>query len=156
MKWVLIRHEEAEPAGAEGDEGRCLTALGRRRMHAQARALFDRLPGLDRIVTSPLVRAVQTAEILVGAFDLDTPVDVVSEIAYPSHPRALRGVLERRPTPMGVVALVGHEPTLSAFATSMLSGSSIDGFRTGQACLLDIEGGRVTFDSSLRGGEELS
>jgi phosphohistidine phosphatase SixA len=112
-------------------------------MHAQARALFDQLPGLDLVLASPLVRATQTAEILVSAFDLDTPVlasRVVSEPASVEHlARRIRDVH----APIGVVAVVGHEPTMSGLLEHLIGGASL-GFRTGQAVLL--EAGRDRFE----------
>lgn len=133
---LIVRHEEAQPADDQGDALRALTPLGRRRMHAQARALFDVVPGLDRVWTSPLVRAVQTAEILVSAFDLDTPVVANEGIYHSFQLSALRNMVTTGVHPIGVVAVVGHEPTLSSFTSSLLEGEAFVSYRTGQAFLL--------------------
>jgi hypothetical protein len=60
----LLRHEEAEPAASGPDGHRTLTANGRTRMHRTGRRFAQLGEPIDLILTSPLVRAVQTAEIL--------------------------------------------------------------------------------------------
>ena len=148
---LLVRHEEAHPAGEGGDALRALTPTGRSRMHAQAATLFEHLPGLDRVYTSPLVRAVQTAEILVAAFDWHTPVIAHRTVLDPPSLARLADLLRTPPSPIGVVAMVGHEPTLSSF-TAHLLGADFRGFRTGQALLLEATAGVYRVESSFRAG----
>jgi phosphohistidine phosphatase len=65
MKLYVVRHGPAEDAATSGaDSDRALTAAGRERVRAVARALIeiDEVPRL--VVSSPLVRAVQTGEIV--------------------------------------------------------------------------------------------
>ncbi len=69
MPLLLVRHAVAEDAHPLGDEARALTAEGRAAFRAHARKLA-RLTPMTGIVTSPLVRAVQTAELLAEAFGL--------------------------------------------------------------------------------------
>ena len=70
IRIYLVRHGIAvDPAemGSLDDEARPLTGKGRKRFRRLARAFRDLGEPLDFIFTSPLVRAVQTAEILCGA-----------------------------------------------------------------------------------------
>src|SRR6267143_1996147 len=68
MQLYLVRHGIAVDGGeAIPDGSRGLTDKGRRRFHKTARAFGKLGHRLDLILTSPLVRAVQTAEILAGA-----------------------------------------------------------------------------------------
>src|ERR1700728_1914989 len=70
MQIVLIRHADAEPESATtlSDFGRALTPLGRRQARDTAVWLASSLKApLHLFLTSPLVRAVQTAEICAGA-----------------------------------------------------------------------------------------
>ena len=68
MQLYLVRHGIAVDGGeAMPDGSRGLTDKGRRRFHRTARAFGKLGHKLDLILTSPLVRAVQTAEILAGA-----------------------------------------------------------------------------------------
>jgi phosphohistidine phosphatase len=116
---LLIRHAEAIDETLElRDPMRHLTAHGR----AQARHLGDRLRWHDcaptTLWTSPLVRAVQTAELLVVGLqgDLaaaDRAIHVLPALAPGGSARAVIASLHALPTDASVV-LVGHEPGLSA------------------------------------------
>src|SRR3981189_1223644 len=67
MEIYLVRHGIAVDGESDGpDAFRPLTGKGRRRFHKTARAFARLGRKLDLILTSPLVRAVQTAEILAG------------------------------------------------------------------------------------------
>src|SRR5437667_6035385 len=79
MEIYVVRHGIAVPSEAGiPDRFRPLTSKGRRRFRRTARR-FARLGELDLILTSPLVRAVQTAEILVAAVK-DAEVAVLEEL----------------------------------------------------------------------------
>ena len=68
MEIYVVRHGIAVPSEAGiPDRFRPLTSKGRRRFRRTARRFARLGRELDLILTSPLVRAVQTAEILVGA-----------------------------------------------------------------------------------------
>ena len=158
MKHLLIvRHEDAHPAADDGGDAlRALTPTGRNRMYAQARKLFEYLPGLDRIWTSPLVRAVQTSEILVGAFDGDTPVVASRTVLNPGDLNELVKLSESGPSPLGVVAVVGHEPTMGALLQHTAGLHRSVSIRTGQATLLRKEGERYVVKAAFRGGESIA
>lgn len=66
MKLYFVRHGDAgDPAQWEGNDAeRPLSDEGRRRMALEARTMKRLELGVDRIITSPLLRAVQTAEIV--------------------------------------------------------------------------------------------
>src|SRR5439155_1844546 len=66
IRLYVVRHAPAVESGAGPDAQRTLTGKGRKRFHKTARAFGRRGEKLDAIFTSPLVRAVQTAEILAG------------------------------------------------------------------------------------------
>jgi phosphohistidine phosphatase len=109
----LVRHGIAEDEHPLGDEARALTAEGRQEFRALARELrveLDEL-GFVGIVTSPLVRAVQTAEILAEACGID---EIRSEGALAAEVANATGItaLARRLGPGW--ALVGHNPSLAA------------------------------------------
>lgn len=110
----LVRHAEASPETiAIRDPHRPLTAHGR----TQARALGDRLRWHDCVPTqvwaSPLVRAVQTAELVVAGIQHEVTVDIAPLLAPDGSARELAAALAALP-PTSVVLLVGHEPSLSA------------------------------------------
>ena len=116
MRLYLVRHGIAVD-DARVDASRPLTNKGRKRLRKTAHALRERI---DLILTSPLVRAVQSAEIL--AAEVQHGEVLVLEELTPDHPieallRAVAKVAGKRPS----VALVGHDPQLSG-AVAALSG----------------------------------
>ena len=80
MKLTIIRHGIAVPSGAEGiaDDDRPLTNKARRRFQEVARGLAEICARPDVLLTSPLPRAAETAEIAAAAWGDITPV---SELA---------------------------------------------------------------------------
>jgi len=141
---LLVRHAIAEDRGEFARSGRPdgerpLTAKGIRRMRLAARGLREELAELAVLATSPLVRAVETAEILAEAFD-GIRVERVNALAQGPPDAVLawyRGVAEA-----GTVAAVGHEPYLGAWASWLLAGPAADfvAFKKGGACLLEFPG----------------
>ena len=140
MILVLVRHAQAiEAAPGLADADRWLTGKGRRIARKVGAWLAKPKRRPVAIWTSPLVRAVQTAEILAGAFELTDGVSVCSELSPGRDPgdllRVLAGHEDTSP-----LALVGHEPTLSLVVTSLLSDPSWSGFRKGAALAVEWSG----------------
>lgn len=118
----LIRHAAAVDETLElRDPYRHLTPAGRE----QAKGLGDRLRWHDcspsHIWTSPLVRAVQTAELVAAGLQVPTAVDVLPQLAPDESARAVTKALSALPAAAHVV-LVGHEPGLSAVGELLLGG----------------------------------
>jgi phosphohistidine phosphatase len=110
----LIRHAEAvQETLALSDPHRHLTATGRR----QARAIGDRLRWHDceptHFWSSPLVRAIQTAELVASGLQCELAVTAVPALAPDDNPRNVVTALAALPAG-SIVVLVGHEPGLSA------------------------------------------
>ena len=138
---LVVRHAIAEDAAEwarahPDDAGRPLTPEGKKKMKRVADALRALVPDIQHLATSPLTRAVQTAEILAAAYDGLDPV-VVPVLAPAQSPddvtRWLAG--ERRHE---TVAIVGHEPGLSRVVSWLLAGSerSFVEIKKGAAVLL--------------------
>jgi phosphohistidine phosphatase len=122
VRLYIVRHGPAEDHAVSGrDFDRALTAPGRERVRDVGRALqeADELPLL--IVSSPLVRALQTAEIVASIAKIEAPVSVRRELSPGGEARAL--VEELIASEAKRVMLVGHEPDLADLA-SHLSGRS--------------------------------
>jgi phosphohistidine phosphatase len=110
----LVRHAEAvDETLSLRDPYRHLTPRGRQ----QARALGDRLRWHDcvptRIWSSPLVRAVQTAELVATGLSCETPIEIVPDLAPDGATRDLLAAVRALPSDAAVM-LVGHEPSISA------------------------------------------
>jgi phosphohistidine phosphatase len=122
VKLYVMRHGPAEDEAASGvDADRALTAAGRDRVCGVAKVLLAEGEEPLRIVTSPLVRAVQTAEIVAVVTklcDRGGSVEVRREMA----PGGAGAKLAYRLAAEGAkrVMLVGHEPDLSSLVGSML------------------------------------
>lgn len=119
-----MRHATAiDETLALGDPMRMLTAHGR----TQARRLGDGLRGrgcaLSHVWTSPLVRAVQTAELVAAAVGATCTVDVAPDLAPEASPRALVARLGALPAD-AIALVVGHEPNLSALGSLLLGDPS--------------------------------
>jgi phosphohistidine phosphatase len=113
MQVYIVRHGIAEDGEAGMPDGsRALTDKGRRRFRKTARAFARLGHELDLILTSPLVRAVQTAEILAGAVE-HRAVAVLEELDPKFEVAALRTAAAKRARKATAIALVGHEPQLS-------------------------------------------
>jgi|SRR6516165_5680273 phosphohistidine phosphatase len=139
----LMRHGMAvmRTSGAALDDAkRPLTAAGRARMKEIARAL--RRSGFvpDWIITSPLLRAVQTAEVVTKALGLEERPDICDGLAPGGSPEALLALLGKRPERRRVLA-VGHEPDLSEIAARMIgAGRHANlGFKKGGCCLIGFD-----------------
>ncbi len=109
MELLIFRHGIAEEDdGAKPDAERRLTPRGVERTRQAARGLAKVYDEPNAILTSPKVRAAQTAEILAEVFKVKPePFEPLAEADAPAIRRALRQRAEAR------VALVGHEPALS-------------------------------------------
>ena len=119
FRFYLVRHAKAEPKSGE-DAGRRLTAEGRARFAAHARAVAPDLT-LSRVVTSPLARARETAELLAAA----TGAPVEEEAALASGASSGADVLRLARSIGPGVALVGHNPEV-AEAVALAAGGDRD------------------------------
>ena len=118
MTVYLIRHGIAEPRGPDlPDPDRALTPKGTRRVRQVARGLRRQGVVLDRLYHSPWRRAVETAELLAPLVAGET---VVSPwLAEPPSPALLEHLEGEE------VALVGHEPWLSALLAWLVHGGDV-------------------------------
>jgi phosphohistidine phosphatase len=115
MELYLIRHADAVPVGDNGianDADRPLTDLGRNQAKALAKALQKQGIHLDKLLTSPLLRARQTAEEIVSSWVGPQPA---IEECEPLEPGGKAKKLAKfvRDLEVNAVGLVGHQPDLS-------------------------------------------
>jgi phosphohistidine phosphatase len=134
----MCRHAEAvDPGGATGDGERWLTARGRAVQAAVARRLReDHGIRVTRVVTSPLVRAVQSGEILAAAHELSGPREV-RRCLTEGPTAAIAALPQELYDPEATLALVGHEPLIRT-AAGALTGVTLPGFRTASVCWVAI------------------
>lgn len=122
----LVRHADAVDAEAArgGDETRALTARGNAQARLVASSLTLLRARLQRVLTSPKLRAVQTAEALRahGGPGATAPLETLEELARGDAMATVRAVAAARGPAETRLALVGHEPHLSALADYLLTG----------------------------------
>jgi phosphohistidine phosphatase len=140
VQLYLIRHGIAAERGEAypDDTVRPLTAEGISRMRKQAKALNGLGVQLDVIVSSPLVRTRQTADIVSDALE-GTPDVVLSDALAPEGTSAAVIQELARHTKKHAVALVGHEPNLGELAARLIGARRALEFKKGGVCRIDFE-----------------
>jgi phosphohistidine phosphatase len=138
---VVMRHAEAEePANAllagRSDALRRLTKAGANQMHKGAAGLATLVDDIHVIHSSPLVRAIQTADILSTSFPKAKRLQH-ARLAPGSDPAKLLAWVSRETS---VIALVGHEPDLSLWIGYMTTGvaRSLVHMKKGSVCCLEM------------------
>lgn len=143
MNLFLLRHGLAVERGGAGydkDADRPLTAKGERRLERIADAMEAMDLSFDAILSSPYVRARQTAEIITRALGLKKKLEFSDDLKPGGEARALLAALNKRDPRPDSVLLVGHEPYLSELISTLTCGDGrmlID-FKKGGLCKLDI------------------
>ena len=137
MELLLVRHGIAADRDASewaDDAGRPLTEEGIARFRKAAKGLGSLVPKVDALLTSPLIRAVQTANILHEVLGWPGPRER-QELEPGTSPKELAGTLTAF-AGAEAVALVGHEPDLSELASYLLTGD-------GDAVAIELKKGGV-------------
>jgi phosphohistidine phosphatase len=135
----LVRHAVAAERGDAwpDDTERPVTRRGADRMREVVRGLRVLGVAPDLVLTSPLVRAVETAEILQAGLHPRPPSEVCALLAPDSAPARLAAALDawadRRD-----LALVGHEPGLGELAAWLIGARTPLKFKKGGVCRIDV------------------
>ena len=108
-----MRHGLAVERGATDldDDDRPLTPKGERRVREIAISLRTLRLKLDRIVTSPLPRALRTAEIAAEFLEAEHPLEVADVLRADRDAASIHDWLEARPETR--VLVIGHNPAIS-------------------------------------------
>lgn len=137
-----MRHGPAEDVAASGrDFDRALTNSGRERVRRVAEELQRRDEAPKLILTSPLVRALQTAEIVASVSPPLESLSVRREIA----PGGDMADLLREQLALGArrVMVVGHEPDVSSLVAGFIPGWTA-GFEKAMVVGLRLRAGEPT------------
>jgi phosphohistidine phosphatase len=116
MNLYIIRHAIAvDEASSDyaSDSERPLTDKGRKKMRQIAKALRHLGVDFDLILSSPYVRACETAEILADVFKMKNKIVFSDHLIPEGNPELVIGEINEKHT-VGSLAIVGHEPHLSA------------------------------------------
>lgn len=136
---VLVRHAIAAERGEKwpDDDKRPLTHQGAARMRSAAKGLSVLGVTPDAIVTSPLARAEQTADILVKCLGGEARLVTVPALAPGGSPSAIAEAIGAMPKGRSM-AIVGHEPGLGQLAAWLLGARQPLPFKKGGACRIDV------------------
>ena len=142
MKLYLVRHAIAEDMGMdyEDDSLRPLTDKGREKMQKIAQALKTLGVSPDLIVSSPYVRASQTASVLAKTFKYKEEI-LYNDLLVPmGQPDDMIGEINEKYS-VDELMLVGHEPNLSSLIGTLLAGSSdiSINLKKGGVCCLSVD-----------------
>jgi phosphohistidine phosphatase len=140
LELYLIRHGVAAERGDEypDDSKRPLTANGIARLRREAKALEALDVAFDQIISSPLVRTKQTADIFAESMKVKPPVATIDALAPAGTPS---GVIQELSKYMrkARIALVGHEPNLGELAAKLIAARTPIEFKKGAICRIDFE-----------------
>jgi len=126
MNLYILRHGIAADAGAgfEHDSERPLTSEGERKLWRITEAMAALELSFDLILSSPYLRARQTAEIVAESLDAEKLLELCDELTPDGSAEELVRVINgRKPQPDSVL-LVGHEPYLSELVSLLITGAT--------------------------------
>ena len=122
----ILRHAIAAQRAVGGltkDSDRPLTAEGRQKLRRVARAMVRLELDIDLIVSSPFVRARQTAEIAADALRLREKLQYSEHLTPQGKHEDLITCLKHLDPAPDSVLLVGHEPYLSGLVSLLVGGT---------------------------------
>ena len=140
LELYLVRHAIAAERGPDypDDSKRPLTNEGISRFRKEAKALAALGVDFEHIISSPLVRTKQTADILAAAVPSQPTVTTSDSLAPAGTPTAVFQELAkhmRKPR----IALVGHEPNIGELAARLIGSRTPIEFKKGAICRIDFE-----------------
>jgi phosphohistidine phosphatase len=140
LELYLIRHGVAAERGKDwpDDAKRPLTPDGIQRLRKEARGLNALDIAFDQIVTSPLVRTRQTADVFSETLTNKPSVATADALAPAGTPAGVIQELVKH-LRKGRVALVGHEPNLGELAADLIGAKTPLEFKKGGICRIDFD-----------------
>jgi phosphohistidine phosphatase len=140
LELYLIRHGVAADRGEEfpDDSKRPLTSSGIARLRKEAKALDALGVGFDHIITSPLVRTRQTADVFVEMLKSKPSLSMSDALAPAGAPTAVVQELGKHMR-KARIALVGHEPNIGELAARLIGARTPIEFKKGAICRIDFE-----------------
>ncbi|MBV8245566.1 MAG: phosphohistidine phosphatase SixA [Candidatus Eremiobacteraeota bacterium] len=135
MKCYFLRHGIADREEWSGpDFERPLTAEGREKMAREAKAIEALDLELDLIVTSPLTRAKQTAQIVADRLNARDRLIVDERVGLDFDATDVAKIV-REHTDAEAIMFVGHEPSFSATVSRLIGGGRVDFKKGALACV---------------------
>lgn len=142
MRLLFVRHSSAvDPYQADTDDVRWLTEEGRRRARRMRGVLATKLANeqrrLTHVYTSPLVRAVQTAEILCAIDGFEGPIHSHLPMAPDIGSTAMVMSVLSEHQDDATIMFVGHEPKIRVLAGHAAKVRTCPGFKPCSICAVE-------------------
>lgn len=137
MKLYLLRHATASDM-APSDAARELTREGEEEAQIAGAALAELGVTPSHVLSSPLVRARQTAEIAAKALKVQRGVESVDELANGTPTQTLLRALKSYSSEDEIL-LVGHMPSLSEHLAALIGSKNPQGLPLGKACVACVD-----------------
>lgn len=136
----LVRHGVAEERGDAwpDDSKRPLSEDGMTRLRKASRALARLGISIDVVLTSPLMRTRQTAEIFGAAFTPHPAIANLDALAPDGSATSVIAELDRH-SKRKRIALIGHEPGIGELAARLLGSRHAMEFKKGAICRIDVD-----------------
>lgn len=136
---ILVRHGKASHDDISiADVRRPLTAEGRKRTKRIARYLADKNIGIEKLITSPAVRAFETAKILACELEISPADFIIEKSIYEAVPDQIFNMLYSLPGEVNRVMIVGHNPALYLFAVQYMQ-TPVDSLPTSGVISLEFD-----------------
>jgi phosphohistidine phosphatase len=153
MNLYIVRHAiaiERGTPGYEDDSQRPLTDKGRKKMNKIVKGLRRFGIELDTILTSPYVRARDTAKILANEFNMQDQIRLTDNLIPPGDFKELINEIHEK-YDVESLALVGHEPMLGELISWLTTGNKdlMINFKKGGVCYLSADDLYRTYRATL-------
>lgn len=140
LRLTLVRHAKTEPGRPDQEDwDRVLEPRGQRDAPEMARRLKQLEPKPDRVLSSPAVRAITTATIMVRELGVSAQKVQQDERLYLASPKAMLAVIQELGGRSRHLLVVGHNPGITEFADRISAERSVDNLPTCAVYTLQFE-----------------
>ena len=152
LELYLVRHAIAAERGPKypDDRLRPLTPAGARKFAQSVPGLLEMDMVVDFVLSSPLVRARETAQILAAGLKPKPAIAEVQALAPGGRAQAINEAIKLHSKRYRRLALVGHEPDLGELAGRLLGARGGVEFKKGGVCLIEVDGATPTGPGTVR------
>ena len=141
IELYLVRHAIAAERGPKypDDRQRPLTPAGAKKFGDSVPGLLEMGATIDFVLTSPLVRAHETAVLLAKDLKPKPGIIEVEALAPGGRHAAIVEAIKTHAKRHRRLALVGHEPDLGELAARLLAARGNFEFKKGGVCLIEVD-----------------
>ena len=152
IELYLVRHAIAAERGPKypDDSLRPLTPAGSKKFAESVPGLAEMDVVIDLVLTSPLVRARETAQILASGLKPKPAIAEVEALSPGGRHQAIVEAIKAHAKRHRRLAVGGHEPDLGGLAPEMLGARGLIEFKKGGICLIEVDGATPGGPGTLR------